>query len=151
MRMKTLIIIVTAIGVLAIAATVIIGTRTFEGIVVDKPYDRGLAWDREHRERRELGWRIDLKTKDFKTGENELVFAVLDRNRKPLDNIQVALTISRPSTAAYDRTYRSFEYDGTWYRARITFPLFGAWDFRFDISREGEHVSLEEEIFVQEK
>jgi len=53
--MKILIGIVSC-GAGSVVTTVIVGSRSFEGIVVDKPYERGLSWDREQKERIESAW-----------------------------------------------------------------------------------------------
>lgn len=149
MNMKILIIIVTVIGILAVVAAIIIGTRTFEGIVVEKPYERGLAWDEEQRENRELGWNIDLKNSRFTTGENELSFSVLDRSGDPLTDASVAVTVSRPSTSAYDRTYRDIELQGTAFRSRIDLPLYGNWDLKILVTRGENHGLLRKNIFAE--
>ena len=43
--MRILILIVVSIGMLSVAATIIVGTRTFDGTVAEDPYTEGLDWD----------------------------------------------------------------------------------------------------------
>jgi len=44
--MKVLIVLIVIIGLAAVLSTILIGDRLFDGTVVDKPYDRGVNWDK---------------------------------------------------------------------------------------------------------
>src|SRR5512147_1628402 len=100
MTMRFYIAILVTVCILALAATIgtiVVGTRSFEGIVVDKPYETGLAWDETERQKAKLGWKIALVGARFRTGENELIIDAFDKNGRPLTNAAVSATVSRPS------------------------------------------------------
>ena len=147
--MKTLIVIVIMVGLAAVVTTVIVGSRSFEGIVVDKPYERGLSWDKEQKERTESGLNIEIKNKTFTVGENDLIIQVTDREGKPVPDAVLMLTVSRPSTNAYDRTYRLEVAKGGMYSASVALALCGHWDLRITIVRNGQNLLFPQKIFVE--
>src|SRR5919108_6547317 len=54
--MRFFIIILVIISILALSATIgalIVGMRSFEGLVVEKPYETGLAWDELQKQKKE--------------------------------------------------------------------------------------------------
>ena len=147
--MKTLIVIVIMVGLAAVVTTVIVGSRSFEGIVVDKPYERGLSWDKEQKERTVSGLNIEIKNKTFTVGENDLIIQVTDREGKPVPDAVLMLTVSRPSTNAYDRNYRLKGARGGTYSASVALPLYGHWDLRITIVRNGQNLLFPQKIFVE--
>ena len=78
--MRLFIAVLVLVITLALAATlgtIIVGTRSFEGIVVDKPYEAGLAFDDREQQKSKLGWKVAVEGSQFRTGENEtFVFSV---------------------------------------------------------------------------
>jgi len=49
--MRTAIILICILALAATLGTVVVGMRTFDGLVVDKPYETGLAWDEIQRQK----------------------------------------------------------------------------------------------------
>lgn len=136
--MRILIIFVCIFVVLLTAVTIIVGSRTFEGVVVEKPYEAGLAWDAAERQRTKLGWKVSLAGDRFLTGGNELIVAVTDRDSKPLREAQVTLRVSRPSTTSLDKTYTAHsERDGR-FRAQVELARYGNWDVIVSVKRGKE-------------
>jgi nitrogen fixation protein FixH len=143
MRFYIVIIILTCI--LAFAATIgaiVVGSRSFEGIVVDKPYETGLAWDEERRNQKNLGWSVVLQKATFKTGKNDLIIMLRDKNGAPLSDAVVSVAVSRPSTRAFDRTYLTVVQPNGRYRTEIDLPLYGKWGVIIDVSRKNERTSF---------
>jgi len=149
--MKTLIIVVIAIGLVSVIAVIVVGTRNFEGIVVEKPYETGLAWDSAEGERESLGWSVDIRTKKFRIGENDVLLRISDKEGKPLSLATVMIMVSRPSTNVYDKTYRAIDRTDGIYEAQVRLPLFGYWDMNVGIVKEGGHVVLLKEIFADKE
>ena len=148
--MKILIGIVIVVVLAAVVTTVIVGSRSFEGIVVDKPYERGLSWDREQKERIESGLDIGIKNRSFTVGKNDLLIQVTDRERRPVPDAVLMLTVSRPSTNTYDRTYRlAVSKEGT-YSAPVELPLYGHWNLQITIVRNGQKLPFQREIVVEQ-
>lgn len=148
--MKTLIGIIIMVALAALVATVIVGSRSFEGIVVDKPYERGLSWDREQKERSESGLNVAIKNKKLMVGRNDLVVEVTDREQKPVPDAELMLTVSRPSTNAYDRAYRLGAAKGGLYSASVELPLYGHWNLQMTIMRNGHKLLFPQTIFVEQ-
>jgi nitrogen fixation protein FixH len=147
--MKTLIVIVILVGLLSVAAVIIIGSRSFEGIVTENPYEKGLLWDKSRKEKASSGLNLDVLTKRFATGDNEVLFSVLDREGKPLPGGRVSAEISRPSSTAYDRKLEvEGPKDGV-YAASVHFPAEGYWDLRVEITDGGKRLIFEKRILVE--
>ena len=147
MRFFIVVIILTCI--LALAATIgaiVVGSRSFEGIVVDNPYETGLAWDTDRRNQESLGWLVVLQNATYKTGKNDLVIMVRDKNGALLSDAVVSVVVSRPSTRAFDRTYRMVVQPDGRYRTEIDLPLYGNWGVIIDVSRKKEHTSFNKVI-----
>jgi nitrogen fixation protein FixH len=148
--MKTLIGIVIIVALAAIITTVVVGSRNFEGIVVDKPYERGLSWDREQRERTESGLNIVIQNRTFTVGKNDLLIQVTDREQKPVSDALLILTVSRPSTSAYDRSYRPGVLKEGLYGTSVELPLYGRWELQTTVVRNGQNLLFPQEIFAEQ-
>ncbi|MEI6385966.1 MAG: FixH family protein [Spirochaetota bacterium] len=132
--MKALPWIIAFIVVAMTVATIVIGTNTFEGTVVDKPYEAGLAWEAEQANRQALGWSVALSGGVYKVGEDELWIEAQGQDGKPLPGAEVSVKVSRPSTSAHDRNYKAgLQSDGR-YLARVSLPLRGKWDIVMTVS-----------------
>ena len=146
--MRTVISIVSIIAIAATIGTIAVGMKIFDGVVVENPYDAGLAWDETRRNKDALGWGLKLKNDLFKTGKNELALEVLDRNGRQLDNAAVRVTTSRPSTRAFDKIYPAVRTpDGT-FRTSIDLPLYGAWDLKITVSSGKDRCSFTNRIYA---
>ncbi len=53
--------------------------------------------------------------------------SVLGRDRRPLLGAEVTVTLSRPSTSAYDRSYPASPRPEGGYLAKVDLPLPGPW------------------------
>ena len=151
--MRFFIVIIVLICILALAATIgaiVVGSRSFEGIVVDKPYETGLAWDEERRNQESLGWSVDLQKATFKTGKNDLIIMVRDKNGSLLSDAVVSVAVSRPSTRAFDRIYLTVVQPNGRYRTEIDLPFYGNWDLIVDVSRKKERTSFNKMISAKQ-
>ncbi|MGD0886944.1 MAG: FixH family protein [Thermodesulfovibrionales bacterium] len=149
--MRILIAIIVLLGLASVIAVIYFGEHTFEGIVVEHPYEQGLAWDRVRKEKSALGWAVDLSNKQFKQGDNELVLSVHDKDGSPLRGAKVSVIVSRPATACYDRRYETVGFADGLYRSAVSFPLRGQWDVRVEVSRNGNTVVFDQRIFAEKE
>jgi nitrogen fixation protein FixH len=150
--MRTLITLVCIVGLAATIGPILVGLDSFEGIVVEKPYEAGLAWDRTMQNKAKLGWTVTLQNPQFKTGRNELSLLVIDKNNAPLTDAVVHVTVSRPSTRQYDRTYSLAQLsDKNSYRAFIDLPLKGGWDLVSEIDHRGDHASFRNTAYAEQE
>ena len=148
--MKTLISIVVIAGVMAVVGAVVVGVKSFDGTVTAKPYEEGLAWDETKKKIAELGWRAEIKGSGFRTGENDLIFAVVDKKGNSLDLDQsISVLLSRPSTDSYDMVFNARENDEGLYRVSVQFPLYGYWDVKLNIVRNEDDIIINKRVFVE--
>lgn len=147
--MKTLIAIVTVIGLTAVVGAIFIGVKSFDGIVTEHPYEKGLLWDEMERKRNELGWRVEILNREFITGDNNVLISVLDKNNMPLTVTDAALRISRPATATLNKKFDIILIRDGMFSARLNFPLFGYWDIGINVSSGGDSLLFEKRVFVK--
>jgi nitrogen fixation protein FixH len=147
--MRTLIILVSILAIVATIGTVVVGRYSFEGIVVDKPYETGLAWDAIQQTRENLAWTTALRQAHFKTGRNDLNVTILAKDGLPLANALVRVTISRPSTRAFDRTFQTVQQADASYRGSIDLPLYGNWDLNIDVNSGADRTCFKKTIFAE--
>ncbi len=145
--MRILIIAVILVGLVAVTGSIIMGQKVFDGKVVDKPYETGLLWDKMQREKAEL--RVEIKDRNFRTGDNEINFFVLDKEGNPLFDAAVMITLSRPSTTIYDRDYEALKSKDHGYRAVVHLPLYGYWDIKIRVIRRGNDLAFEKRIYSE--
>lgn len=148
--MKTLLVLVTIIGIAAVVGAVVVGMSTFDGTVVDHPYEKGLAWDSEQKERVSSGWNVDIMPPSPSVGRNRLYLTVTDRAGKPLSGT-VTLRIGRPSSKAHDRQYGA---DGTEkpgvYTTSVDFPLYGYWDLDVQVTVQERTIVFRKSMFARQ-
>jgi nitrogen fixation protein FixH len=151
MRFSLVIIgIVCSLALAATIATIVIGIRTFEGTVVEKPYETGLQWDEIQKQRAQLGWNVTIGEGTFKTGKNELYVSVFDRDNRSVRNAELSILISRPSTRAYDRNYRAVSQGEGLYYASVDLPHMGAWDVTVNVNIGSNNCSFHKSIYAMQ-
>lgn len=108
------------------AVLIVAATRTFSGLVVEKPYLKGIAYERtleREAEQAKLGW---LVTTAFRQGEVALRY--LDAEGQPVASLAVTATVESPvgleAPISLDLTYRGLG----WYAAPVALPRAGQWD-----------------------
>lgn len=149
--MRLLVISIVVIGLGIVAATIIVGQRHFEGIVVEQPYDQGLLWDKVQKDRLASGWTVAVQNEgELRAGDIEAVIAVRDSQGKPLTDASVSMKLSRPSTTVHDRRYETLPLGDGLYSAKILIPLYGHWDFEVTV-RQGEvSIPFSQRVYVKE-
>jgi nitrogen fixation protein FixH len=148
--MRRFIMMVVLVVFVATVGTIYVGSRSFDGIVDDRPYEAGLAWDETQKRQARLGWRITFEAAALKVGRNEVVLRLSDRNGHPLNGATVGITVSRPSTRDYDRTYVANPIGGGRYQASLAVPLIGWWDLRTVVTRGSDSYTAIERIEATE-
>lgn len=149
--MKIVIAIVSIIGFAAVAGAIYVGIQSFDGVVVEHPYERGLDWDRDRRLKAELGWSLELKDRKWSPGANPLTFRVLGSAGEPLHDISVTLRVGRPATARYDKVYKDIPVFDGWFTTNVEIPLPGMWDLAFWVGKGDRSIEFEERVFAEDK
>jgi len=148
--MKALIIFVIIVGLAAVAGSIFVGVKGFDGTVTENPYETGLRWDDAQKKMHELGWSVEILNKEFTSGDNDVLISILDKNNTPLALTDIALRISRPATATYNKNFDIIQVKDGVYLARLNFPLFGYWDIGIHVSSVGDTLYFEKRVFVKE-
>lgn len=149
--MKFLLIIVSIIGIGAVIGAVVVGIRTFDGTVVDKPYERGLSYDAVHHEKVASGWNAEILNKEFTIGTNDILLSVTDRNNRSVTEVEVSVVVSRPSSASYDRTYKAAATEKGQFRLTVDLPLYGSWDAKVQVTDRSRSITFEQTLFAERK
>jgi nitrogen fixation protein FixH len=147
--MRILIIVISITALAATIGAIVVGRQSFEGLVVEKPYETGLTWDETRQKQASLGWTVSVQGAPFKTGKNELIVNILDKNGSLITDAIIIVTVSRPSTRAFDKTYRIVRQADDRYHAFIGLQLYGNWDLIIDVSRNNDHSIFKEAIFAE--
>ncbi|MBI5634934.1 MAG: FixH family protein [Nitrospirae bacterium] len=149
--MKLLLVLVTIIGLSAVIGAIVVGTRTFDGTIVDKPYERGLAYDAVHHEKEASGWHVEIMNKELTVGTNDILLSVTDRNGKPLADAGISLSISRPSSKAFDKTYSAVKTEKGQFIAKADLPLYGYWAAVIKVTDGGKSIAFEKTLYAEKK
>jgi nitrogen fixation protein FixH len=127
--------VVSILVALLTVVTIVVGSRSFDGVVVEKPYEAGLAWDKTEQERTELGWNVSMENGPFRTGRNELVLTVADRDGKLIGDAELSIRVTRPSTTSLDRTYAAERQTDGRYHAPVVLAHSGNWEVLVRVRR----------------
>lgn len=146
--MKLLIIFVSILVFVSVIATIMVGVNSFEGVVVDKPYEHALHWDKDRNYRLNSEWSVEFINNNFRKGPNDIVFSLLDKAKKPLAGVSVSITISRPATNIYDKTYNAVAQKDGVYSVKADLPLYGHWDVRINVAENGRNIVFEKKIYA---
>ena len=113
---------------------------TFSGEDVDQPYMAGLAWNKTLAARQaqaKQGWTATLSATRQPDKAIALAFDVLDRNRHPVDGLDVSVTLRSPVNAHYDREVKLSPTGRGQYGTSVTDVRPGQWDVIAEVKPVG--------------
>ncbi|MBF0328772.1 MAG: FixH family protein [Nitrospirae bacterium] len=146
-------IIVCVVAVAAAVVPIIIGSASFDGVVTDKYYEKGLDWDKLQKDKLASGWSVEFKNNKFKVSDKSILISVFDAAGKPINGASISLKISRPATNAFDKTYSAKavdSYSGR-YKSEISFPLYGYWDIQLQVLKDDRNIVFDNRIFAEKE
>ena len=123
-------LVVVAVNAVLITAAF----RSFPGLVVQRPYDRGIAYNEELRQGRAqaaLGWEM---TPSYDKGR--LTVRVAAPDGSPVAGLDVRATLSRPLEAVSSIDAR-LAPAGDGYAAAVELPLSGQWEIKLQAAGAG--------------
>ena len=147
--MKLVLTSVVLIGIAAVAGAIIMGNMTFDGTVVEQPYERGLRWDRENAIREQSGLEVYIITPELTVGKGTLEILVKGSDGLSYEG-PVTLRFSRPETTDLDRRYGATGRGGGRYEASVELPRHGAWEVSVDLRSGDDTVSFMRKIHVRQ-
>ena len=129
------------IGLLFLVVFVVNGTyvyyalHSFSGLVTDKAYDEGVAFNdtiRAQQQQDALGWRGEVAV-DLHAGQPGSVrFTLQDKSGQPIPGAKVSGQLFRPVQAGLDQTLTLDEIQPGVYQGQATVPQPGQWDLRLE-------------------
>jgi nitrogen fixation protein FixH len=146
--MRIVLVIVSVIGFAAVIGAIVVGVMSFDGVVTENPYEKGIRWDSMRAERKGSGIEVDLLTEDMSVGKGRMEVMVTGRDGKPYEGL-VNLRISRPETESLDRSYKAEQESKGIYAADVEFPRHGYWEVTVEVSWLGNRIGFTEKLHVR--
>ncbi|MCK6450355.1 MAG: FixH family protein [Alphaproteobacteria bacterium] len=133
------------------AVMVTIALGSFSGLVTDRAYDRGRAYNRtlEARAAQEaLGWQVRLGVVPAEPGIVRLTVEAADRGGAPLSGATVTATLVRPIEPGHDRAVDLTERGAGRYGATLPVDLAGQWEARITVARGQDRYQAARRVIV---
>ena len=112
-----------------------VSQTTWRGIAIEDSYQKGLDYNSalaEERKQQDLGWKMvtDYKNTQDNRGDNRGVVTIdlLDKNSNKITDANIFIYFRRPTQDGRDFS-QILKFKDGFYRADISFPLQGQWDF----------------------
>ena len=145
--MKLTLTIVTLIGIVAVVGAIVVGIMSFDGVVVEHPYERGLEWDRENALREASGLDVRVLSSELPKREASIEFIVRHKDGTAYEG-PVELVLTRPETSALDQNYTPSALGGGKFAAKVELPREGAWVLEVLLNSSGNTVAFRRNVNV---
>lgn len=120
------------------ALMVYVALGSFSGLVTERPYDRGRAYNTELEARAKqdaLGWTLRFATGPAGDGTQHLQLEATDRAGLALSGADVEVAFVRPVERGHDRGAVLAERGAGRYAGSVALDLPGLWDARIVVQR----------------
>lgn len=109
---------------------------SFDGIVEDNYYEKGLNYNDVVQQGKRLGWRIELSfTDDLKTAvPNKAKVVIFGPKGEPIGGAKVNIAMSRPATSKLDSSFELVP-SGCAYHGTVSLPVSGFWDMKVVVEK----------------
>ena len=125
---------------------------TFPGLVTERPYDRGLAYNRNLEAaaaQAGLGWEARLAARLAGPTMALVELTLRDRDGRPLDGAEVRAQLRRPVGTGSDLDLVLAPTGPGTYRAATTLPRPGAWDVHVVVERGQALFVVDERVVLR--
>lgn len=134
-------------------AMVYFALSTWTGVTVERPYERGIAYNRvlDVAARQDaLGWRVDhaFTSRGAGTLAGTLALEIRDRDSRPLDGLVLTAELLRPLERLAPIELAFGEREAGRHVAALAAPLPGQWDVRIVLTRGADRLETTRRIFV---
>ena len=147
--MKKLLVLAVTVGLGSVIVTLLVGSGRYERTVVSEPYEAGLRWDADRKDRESSGWMVKLAMSRVMTGKQDLELSVSDRTGRPLEGAAVEVRFLRPFTLLADRTFQTQQLPSGAYRLAVDIPEQGRWDLQISVQQGGRRIIFDETIYAE--
>ncbi len=141
-----------AVVVAVNAALVVLAARSWTGLVTERPYDRGLDYNRNLEAAAamaELGWTARLVATAAAGGGHDLTLEVRDRGGQPVGGLAVEGTLERPLGPDLDRPLALAPVGPGLYRVHLELPEGGQWHAHLRLRRGPERMVVSERLVLR--
>lgn len=124
---------------------------SFSGLVTDRPYDRGRAYNAtlDARARQDaLGWTTRFALDSQGDGTQRLLLEVTDRTGAPIAGATVDATLVRPIERGHDRGVALSERGAGRYAGTVALDLPGLWEARIVVERGTDRFAAIKRVMV---
>jgi nitrogen fixation protein FixH len=121
-------------------AMIWLAVGSFPGLVTDKAYDRGLAYNRNLEAaaaQAALGWKLRIDSRWLGPTQLEIEAVLTDAGGVPVDGARVRGELSRPAEAGGEFLVELQGLGQGVYRAATPVTRFGVWDLHLVVERDG--------------
>lgn len=133
--------------VIAVNATfVTLALKSWSGLSVEKPYDRGIKYNQVldiDRAEMLLGWKAAAAYDG-----RAVTVSLADRNGNPVDGAIVDVVLARPTSEGHDQSVSLAPIGGGRYAAEARVALPGQWDLKVAAVRGADHFHWRARVFV---
>ncbi|MCS7149614.1 MAG: FixH family protein [Caldimicrobium sp.] len=143
---RGLVYLVIFIGLSAIAFSIYIGKKNFDGKIYEKSYELGISYDKY--KKAEKFYNLTLSSPTFKVGENDLIFKINEDAMNQYRVNRIKVRVSWIANNEYDLEYEATPKEGSNFLTKIKIPFSGKWNLIFFLPYEGEVFPLFKRIEV---
>jgi nitrogen fixation protein FixH len=129
-----------------------IAAGSFPGLVTDRAYDEGLAYNRNleaAEAQARLGWTAALEARIIEGFTAELVLTLVDREGLAVDRAVALARLGRPAETGSDFDLVLVPAGNGRYRAAFELPKVGVWDVHLLVSRGDDRLVLDERVSLR--
>jgi nitrogen fixation protein FixH len=137
--------------ILVNALMVYVALGSFSGLVTDRPYDRGRAYNTtlEARAKQDaLGWTSRFALDSQGDGTQRLLLDVADQAGAPIAGATVDVTLVRPVERGHDRGVALSERGAGRYAGTVALALPGLWEARIVVQRGADRFAAIKRVMV---
>lgn len=141
-----------AVVVIVNAVMITFAIRSWTGLVVEKPYERGVAYNRvleaQHRQDA-LGWHVTVKAGGEADGQGRIRLIATGPDGKPLEGLSLTAVLVRPIDLLPDVPV-AFRVTGPGaYAAEARPSKPGQWDLKIEAERGGDRFHLVQRLVLK--
>ncbi len=125
---------------------------SWTGLVVDKPYERGLKYDQVLQDaaaQKALGWSVDGKFEALGQNRGRIYVVVRDKSGRPISGLNVTGILHRPTLAGFDKEIALSAKDEG-YGVEFVAAKAGQWDLKLEaVNAAGERHRYEQRLWLK--